>query len=83
MSGYARNLRKECAGLVAGQAVLTAEIRTMDFYFAIFLPPWYRSGSSPFQYLNATNDIESKLDDSAHDYCPAAFLRLRFAKISM
>ena len=27
MSGYARNLRKECAGLVAGQAVLTAEIR--------------------------------------------------------
>jgi len=63
LSGYARNLRKECAGLVAGQAVLTAEIRTMDFYFAIFLPPWYRSGSSPFQYLNATNDIESMLDD--------------------
>src|ERR1700756_1825397 len=27
LSGYARNLRKECAGLVAGQAVLTAEIR--------------------------------------------------------
>ena len=24
-SGYARNLRKECAGRVAGQAVLTAE----------------------------------------------------------
>ena len=41
--------------------------RTMDFYFAIFLPPWYRSGSSPFQYLNATNDIESNLDDSAHN----------------
>src|SRR6266852_6870095 len=30
LSGYARNLRKECAGLVAGQAVLTAEIRTAD-----------------------------------------------------
>jgi hypothetical protein len=28
LSGCARNLRKECAGLVAGQAVLTAEIRT-------------------------------------------------------
>jgi hypothetical protein len=27
LSGYARNLRKERAGLVAGQAVLTAEIR--------------------------------------------------------
>jgi hypothetical protein len=26
LSGYARNLKKECAGLVAGQAVLTAEI---------------------------------------------------------
>jgi hypothetical protein len=25
LNGYARNLRKECAGLVAGQAVLTAE----------------------------------------------------------
>ena len=32
LSGYARNLKKECAGLVAGQAVLTAEIRTVDFY---------------------------------------------------
>jgi len=63
LSGYVRNLRKECAGLVAGQAVLTAEIRTMDFYFAISLSSWYRSGSSPFQYLNATNDMESKLDD--------------------
>jgi hypothetical protein len=26
-SGYARNLRKECAGLAAGQAVLTAEVK--------------------------------------------------------
>jgi hypothetical protein len=26
LSGCARNLKKECAGLVAGQAVLTAEI---------------------------------------------------------
>jgi hypothetical protein len=33
--------------------------------------------------LERSNDIESKLDDSTHDYCPAAFLRLRFAKISM
>ena len=35
LSEYARNLKKECAGLVAGQAVLTAEIMTTDFY----LPP--------------------------------------------
>jgi len=28
LSGSALNLRKECAGLVAGQAVLTAEIRS-------------------------------------------------------
>ena len=27
LNGYARNLREECAGPVAGQAVLTAEIR--------------------------------------------------------
>jgi hypothetical protein len=27
LSGYGRNLKKECAGLVAGQAVLTAESR--------------------------------------------------------
>jgi len=27
LSEYARNLRKECAGLVAGQAVLTAEVK--------------------------------------------------------
>ena len=27
LSGYARNLREECAGLVVGHAVLTAEIR--------------------------------------------------------
>jgi hypothetical protein len=26
-SGYARNLRKECAGLAAGQAVLIAEVK--------------------------------------------------------
>jgi hypothetical protein len=32
LSEYAWNLRKECAGLVAGQAVLTAEIMTTDFY---------------------------------------------------
>src|SRR5258708_9653423 len=32
LSEYVRNLRKECAGLVAGQAVLTAEMRAVDFY---------------------------------------------------
>jgi len=32
---YARSFRKECAGLVAGQAVLIAEIRMADL-FAIF-----------------------------------------------
>ena len=35
MSGYARNLKKECAGPVAGRAVLTAEIIEIimvDFY---------------------------------------------------
>ncbi len=63
LSGCARNLRKECAGLVAGQAVLTAEIRTVDFYSPSSFPHCHRSGSSPFQYLIATNDIESKLDD--------------------
>jgi hypothetical protein len=31
LNGYAQNLRKECAGLVAGQAVLTVEIRMVDF----------------------------------------------------
>ena len=36
MSGCARNLRKEYAALVAGQAVLTAEIRK-GLLFAIFL----------------------------------------------
>src|SRR6266481_8359423 len=42
LSGYARNLRKECAGLVAGQAVLTAEIRTMDFYSPASFPHCHR-----------------------------------------
>jgi hypothetical protein len=32
LSEYARNLKKEGVGLVAGQAVLTAEIMTTDFY---------------------------------------------------
>jgi hypothetical protein len=30
LSGYARNSRKECVGLVAGQAVLTAENKSAD-----------------------------------------------------
>src|SRR5579872_5962264 len=30
LSGYARNSRKECAGLVAGPAALTAEIPTLS-----------------------------------------------------
>ena len=33
-SGYARNLRKECAGRVAGLAVLTGEIKDGDFHSA-------------------------------------------------
>jgi hypothetical protein len=32
LSAYARNLKKECAGLVAGQAVLTAEMRTARMF---------------------------------------------------
>ena len=32
LSVYARNLKKECAGLVAGPAVLTAEIKTAYLY---------------------------------------------------
>jgi len=43
LSGYARNLKKECAGLVAGQAVLTAEIRTVDFYSRSSFPQCHRS----------------------------------------
>jgi hypothetical protein len=43
LSGYARNLKKECAGLVAGQAVLTAEIRTVDFYSRSSFPHCQRS----------------------------------------
>jgi len=56
IEGSARNLKKGYDGPVAGQAVLTAEIRTMDFYSLSFLPHCHRSGSSP-------NDIESELDD--------------------
>src|SRR5213592_3089351 len=44
---YARNLKKECAGLVAGQAVLTGEIRTADFYSPSSFPHCHRSGFSP------------------------------------
>ena len=43
LSAYARNLKKECAGLVAGQAVLTAEIRTVDFYSRSSFPHCHRS----------------------------------------
>jgi hypothetical protein len=32
LSEHARNLKKECADLVAGQGVLTAEIMTTNFY---------------------------------------------------
>jgi len=37
-SAYAPSLRKECVGLVAGQAVLTVEIRTANFP-SFSLPP--------------------------------------------
>src|SRR5881394_3399100 len=63
LRGYAPSLRKECVGLVAGQAVLTAEIRTMGFHSPASFPHCHRSDSSPFQYLIVTNDVESKLDD--------------------
>src|ERR1700719_2959514 len=35
LSVYARNLKKECAGLVAGQAVLTAKIKNGVLVFGI------------------------------------------------
>src|SRR5579883_825252 len=57
LSGYARNLRKECAGLVAGQAVLTAELMTARVPFAMFLlslPP----GGRPLSNLIATVETE-------------------------
>jgi hypothetical protein len=34
LNGYARNSRRECAGFVAGQAVLTAEIRVISLRIA-------------------------------------------------
>src|SRR5215469_6741951 len=46
LSGYARNLRKECADLVAGQAVLTAEIRMADFYSPPSFLQCHRIGGS-------------------------------------
>src|SRR5215471_17368954 len=51
LSGYVRNLRKECAGLVAGQAVLTAKIRTTELYSpsSIPVPPEWLL---PLQILN-------------------------------
>jgi hypothetical protein len=39
LSAYARNLKKECAGLVAGQAVFTAEIRDGVLVFDFIFPP--------------------------------------------
>jgi hypothetical protein len=41
-SEYARNLRKECVGLVAGQAVLTADA----YFYSICFSPLPRSGSN-------------------------------------
>ncbi len=40
LSAFARNLRKECAGLVAGRAVLTDKKRTADIYspFQLYRP---------------------------------------------
>jgi hypothetical protein len=61
LSAYARNLKKECAGLVAGQAALIAEIRTAYFYstssppteqFLTFTRPirWWLRSRAPIQY---------------------------------
>jgi hypothetical protein len=46
LSAYARNLKKECAGLVAGQAAFTAEIRDGVLVFDFIFPPLQRTGSS-------------------------------------
>lgn len=52
LSVYARNLKKECAGLVAGLAVLTAEIKTAYLYSTSFSS--HSHGAAPlFQYQRA------------------------------
>jgi hypothetical protein len=52
LSVYARNLKKECAGLVAGQAVLTAEIKTAHLYSTSSSS--HSNGAAPlFQYRRA------------------------------
>jgi hypothetical protein len=52
LSVYARNLKKECAGLVAGPAVLTAEIKTAYLYSTSSSS--HSHGAAPlFQYRRA------------------------------
>ena len=52
LSVYARNLKKECADLVAGQAVLTAEIKTAYLYSTSCSS--HSHGAAPlFQYRRA------------------------------
>jgi hypothetical protein len=41
-SGYAQNLRKECVGLVAGQAVLTAKVKDGEIRMLLFPRPTVR-----------------------------------------
>ena len=57
LSVYARNLKKECAGLVAGQAVLTAEIRTAYLYSA---------SSTPTERLPSFNTLNYTLANLGH-----------------
>jgi len=59
LSAYARNLKKECAGLVAGQAVLTAEIRTAYLYLTSSSPQ--SNGAAPLSIPN------NKSRASAHE----------------
>jgi hypothetical protein len=57
LSVYARNLKKECADLVAGQAVLTAEIRTAYLYSA---------SSTPTERLPSFNTLNYTLANLGH-----------------
>ena len=52
LSVYARSLKKECAGLVAGQAVLTAEIKTA-YLHSTSSSSHFHGAVPPFQYRRA------------------------------
>jgi hypothetical protein len=52
LSVYERNLKKECADLVAGQAVLTAEIKTA-YLHSTSSSSHFHGAVPPFQYRRA------------------------------